>query len=174
MGCGSWCLALALVGCGGRAELSDLGGGGAADRPVARGGATAAGVAGAPSTDGAGAPNPTVGNIPSEANCAEICARTTHWDAGAGACVRNNAGECSTASDCNSALPHSCLMCPDGTMACAHHECTNGACEVVTCEPPTAPVLVVCGSCYQQCPDGMRCAIASDRLEGVCFHLGLK
>jgi hypothetical protein len=174
LGWGSWCFALvallAAVACGGKAAESQVAG---------AGGAVAAG--GAPSSGGSPAPTTTIGGIPPEPPCSLYCVPTTHWDHDAGLCLPDdasapppNAGECATAADCNSSLPHSCLMCPDGTMACAHHECVDGACEVATCEPAPVPPATICGDCYVPCPGGWLCAISDNKFTGVCFDQGFK
>lgn len=140
---------IAVTGCGGKAEESQPGGVGGA---VASGGASPT-------------PTPTaiIGGILPEPACAEYCTPTTQWDPDAGVCSPSGAA-CLTAADCHSSLPHSCLICPDGSMACAHHECVEGTCQVVTCDPPER----ICGDCYRPCPAGMICGMGEDNPVGTC------
>ena len=171
-GRGSWGLGfvvpVVLLGCGGKsAETQYVAAGGAVGIGGVAGGASA--TAGAPSLGGAGAQGTTIGGIPPNPHCADVCDQSTHWDVDVGSCVPND-GACLTAADCNSSLPFSCLPCPDGTPECAHHECVNGACEVVICAPAAPPVRV-CGSFYPPCPEGMACNGAGDITYGQCLPL---
>ncbi len=75
-----------------------------------------------------------------------------------------DAGSCQQATDCKGALPQICAQCGNGTVACAHFECENGACVTVLCPPGSQDAgNTQCGASV--CPSGDRCC---DHCTGSC------
>jgi hypothetical protein len=72
---------------------------------------------------------------PADAACVDnvLCIQGDHWDSTLCRCVPDGA-TCKKAADCKGPLPQYCLVCSDGTAACAHWACVNHQCEIATCQ----------------------------------------
>jgi hypothetical protein len=99
------------------------------------------------------------------------CPAYDHWDESVCTCVMDP-GVCFGTGDCQGLpLPDYCLDCADGSTGCAHHVCTNGACQIADCGSiPPFTLGQECGpnAKYPTCPMMIPCVLDDGGTVGHC------